>query len=599
VSILRYARPLVVTVVLSLALILLAGVGTALAGRMDVVVWGQKDARWSGLHLGGSRLTMGNSGCAVTSSAMIANYFESTKDPGQLCLALGAKGGLDSSGSLSFEKVPAAAGGNITSVGWYPTDLSRINRELDAGNLVIAEVWLLKTINHFVVITGHDGATYYINDPWYGDKSTINARYGNPATAIRSTIVFRGHHVSGPTLGLGAPVSYSRDPVRVGDSVSVSFTVKNMGGSPGTWSPVTLTLKDPFGSISNVTAADSLHLAPGESRSLQVSWRPNWTGVWTSWVTGRRGAVGDRASSDGSVTVSPSQPPAPPFFKRIQGADRYQTAIALSKAGFPTGAPAVVLVTGADYPDALCAAPLAKAYGAPILLVPPGGVTDALGSELQRLAPSQILSVGLAPVIRSQVLARLPSAVLISIVGQDRYQTAAFVADRVRAKLGPVGKVVVAPGDSFADGLAVAPLAASQGWPVLLTPRGGAPPQTTTDEISKLGADSALVVGTYARANVAHVDRLVGADRYATCALIAQYAAGHGASFTHAALVTGENFPDALVAGAYLSKDAGILLLTRGDDVPSAISALLSANSGTIHDLDLIALPGLAARVGG
>ena len=41
--------------------------------------------RWSSVHLDGSPYTMNDSGCAVTCCAMVAAYFGSEKDPGELC----------------------------------------------------------------------------------------------------------------------------------------------------------------------------------------------------------------------------------------------------------------------------------------------------------------------------------------------------------------------------------------------------------------------------------------------------------------------------------------------------------------------------------
>jgi hypothetical protein len=90
---------LLASVVLALSLLGTVGAAPATATRLDVVVWGQKDPRWASHHLNGSFRTMGGSGCALTSAAMIAEYFGSTKNPDQLRLALEAGRGLDSSGS--------------------------------------------------------------------------------------------------------------------------------------------------------------------------------------------------------------------------------------------------------------------------------------------------------------------------------------------------------------------------------------------------------------------------------------------------------------------------------------------------------------------
>ncbi len=61
--------------------------------------------------------------------------------------------------------------------------------ELDAGHLVVAEVRLSGNM-HFVVITGRAGGSFYINDPWYGDRTTLQQRYGDYAQAVRSAQIY-------------------------------------------------------------------------------------------------------------------------------------------------------------------------------------------------------------------------------------------------------------------------------------------------------------------------------------------------------------------------------------------------------------------------
>lgn len=189
----------VILFLLLVVLVVFAGIGaqSALAVQLDVPSWLQSDSRWAGLHLDGSSYTMGGSGCAVTSCAMVAAYYGSAKDPGQLCRALGAKGGLDSQGRIYWEKVPGAAGGTISYVGRWDysgsADLSRINRELDNGFPVIAEVRRSGS-KHYVVLTGRDGSIYSMNDPGYAGMTTLNSRYGSPGAAIKGIRVYRGEH---------------------------------------------------------------------------------------------------------------------------------------------------------------------------------------------------------------------------------------------------------------------------------------------------------------------------------------------------------------------------------------------------------------------
>ncbi|MDO5052050.1 MAG: cell wall-binding repeat-containing protein [Pseudoclavibacter sp.] len=54
--------------------------------------------------------------------------------------------------------------------------------------------------------------------------------------------------------------------------------------------------------------------------------------------------------------------------ERHGGRDRHETAALLARAFFPGPAAQAFVATGSDYPDALVAAPLAAAQGAPLLL---------------------------------------------------------------------------------------------------------------------------------------------------------------------------------------------------------------------------------------
>ncbi len=97
--------------------------------------------------------------------------------------------------------------------------------------------------------------------------------------------------------------------------------------------------------------------------------------------------------------------------------------------------------------------------------------------------------------------------------------------------------------------------------------------------------------------DVAQVERVTGTDQYDTCAQLAQYGLTHGMTISHVAFATGEAFPDALAAAPYLALDGGLLLLTKGDEVPAPIATFLSAHAGDIMAFDFIALPGLADRM--
>jgi putative cell wall-binding protein/peptidoglycan hydrolase-like protein with peptidoglycan-binding domain len=288
---------------------------------------------------------------------------------------------------------------------------------------------------------------------------------------------------------------------------------------------------------------------------------------------------------------------ATPEYSSLRGADRYETAVKVSQAGYSPGVGAVVLATGEDFPDALSAAPLASAYDGPVLLTHKATLDEVTAVEIARLTPGKIFLVGLEPALVAQVEAAFPELAasdggIVVLAGTDRYDTARLVAAEVKARLGSVTGVIVAPGDSFADALSAAPLAAAQGWPILLTPGTGPLPEATTQALADLGAPAALVVGTRVGlgAPALAVTYIAGADRYDTCVRIAAYAVGQGLSYSQLGLATGEKFPDALAAGPYLGKNGGVLLLTRSSSVPPVTSQVLLEHADEVQTVTYMGL---------
>ena len=277
------------------------------------------------------------------------------------------------------------------------------------------------------------------------------------------------------------------------------------------------------------------------------------------------------------------------------GKDRYSTAAAVSQYGFPSGVPAVVLAGGGEYADAISAVPLAAALEAPVLLLPPEGVRADIGAELKRLGPSRVFLVGVsrASTVKRQLRDLLEDPEVKDLTGDDPYETATLVAAEMKAELGTVTRVVVAPADSFVEGLAAAPLAGAKGWPILLVPPDAVIRKATLKSIEELEVDSALMVGTFAKLSLGEVERLVGTDSFDTAALVIDYAAQNGSSFAHTAIVTGDNFPDGLVTDAYLAKDGGVLLPAQKGQLPPPLLSLFEANLESIRKLEFFALPSL------
>jgi putative cell wall-binding protein len=79
---------------------------------------------------------------------------------------------------------------------------------------------------------------------------------------------------------------------------------------------------------------------------------------------------------------------------RIAGANRYETAAAISRASFDANAPTVYLATGGNFPDALAGAAVAGRDGVPILLTATSSLPAATVTELKRLNPTKVVLLG-------------------------------------------------------------------------------------------------------------------------------------------------------------------------------------------------------------
>ena len=178
---------------------------------------------------------------------------------------------------------------------------------------------------------------------------------------------------------------------------------------------------------------------------------------------------------------------------RVAGADRYETAARAAVDAFPDGAQAAVVATGETFPDALAAAPLARAYDAPILLTAGGQLPSITGDTLALLGVDEILLMGGEGAVSTDVSnALFDHGHVTRVAGADRYETAARAAEE--AFPGGANVAVLASGEAFPDSLAAAPLAAFHDAPVLLT-GADATPASTLGELTRLGVGDVLVMG--------------------------------------------------------------------------------------------------------
>jgi hypothetical protein len=151
----------------------------------------QGDPAWAGARLGASPTdTIGSAGCAITAVTMLLGHYGIETDPASLNAWLTPSGGYAYWDQLVWDAVTRYSGGQVAFSGWFGPDLGLIQRELDAGRPVVAEVRLSGN-QHFVLLTGYTAAGgFVINDPWFADSVRFSDRYGDPASGIVSIRTF-------------------------------------------------------------------------------------------------------------------------------------------------------------------------------------------------------------------------------------------------------------------------------------------------------------------------------------------------------------------------------------------------------------------------
>ncbi|GAB3126734.1 cell wall-binding repeat-containing protein [Glaciibacter psychrotolerans] len=263
-----------------------------------------------------------------------------------------------------------------------------------------------------------------------------------------------------------------------------------------------------------------------------------------------------------------------PAATRLAGADRFDTAVAISKGSYPSsGVPVVYVTTGAEFPDALSAAPAAAAQGGPLLLTQAGDLPAAVKAEIARLKPKKIVVVGGEAAVSTVVQAELETiAPVTRVFGEDRYATSRAIA----AQAFPTAtKAYIATGANFPDALSAGAAAGVAKIPVLLVngaestldaPTGAALAATSTVMIS--GGPVAVSAGiqTALLSSGKSVTRFAGTDRNQTSVLI------NRASFSTAKtayLATGWSFPDALAGAAAAAKAKSPLFIVPTNCVPA------------------------------
>ena len=251
---------------------------------------------------------------------------------------------------------------------------------------------------------------------------------------------------------------------------------------------------------------------------------------------------------------------------------------------FPTAdsAGAVVLARSDDFADALVGTTFAAAKNAPLLFANGAVLTAATTAEIQRVLPvgGTVYLLGGTSAIPAAVATTITTLgyVPVRYAGTDRFGTALAVADA----LNDPSTVVLATGFNFPDALAAGPGAAHLHGVVLLTDGASLTPAVQAYLTAHPG--TVYASGGPAAAADRAATPLVGADRYATAAVLA------GALFTgptDVGVASGTVFPDALTGGSFQAHAGGPIVLSDPATLPTSTGSYLTTSDTTIVTTNL------------
>ena len=175
--------------------------------------------------------------------------------------------------------------------------------------------------------------------------------------------------------------------------------------------------------------------------------------------------------------------------ERIGGADRYRTAdLAAERTITELGAAfdgTAFVATGANYPDALAAAPLSAGLHWPLYLTRPTGLDAPTLAAMAGV--DEVLILGgpavVPAAIETALVATYGDPAVTRLAGDDRYGTAVEVAAHGVASGLEWNRLALATGEAFPDALAGGVLQGRDGSVMLLT-RSTALPQVVADVLT-------------------------------------------------------------------------------------------------------------------
>lgn len=290
----------------------------------------------------------------------------------------------------------------------------------------------------------------------------------------------------------------------------------------------------------------------------------------------RAGAPNNGGGSGGS-----SDPILQPVkITRFGGLDRFATSLAIAESLYNGPINNCILTTGFNFPDALSGSALSKKLNAPLLIC---GNSSKDSKDVIRYIETHLTKDGTLYIlggpgaVKEEILDALKNMGvqnILRLAGQNRYNTNLEVLKQLNIQKGT--PVIITTGENYPDSLSIGPIAASLGYPVLLSSRDSLN-QASEDFLRDIAPSKIYIVGgTGAISDTlvqklqeltqlpsGSITRIQGLNRFETALNIAKHFNLYSAKIL---LATGADFPDALSA-ATLATYHNCPILLVGDEM--------------------------------
>lgn len=282
---------------------------------------------------------------------------------------------------------------------------------------------------------------------------------------------------------------------------------------------------------------------------------------------------------------------------RLAGSTRYETSRAIAtelRRQRGSKFSSIILAYGENFPDALGAGPLAKAYDAPVIMVNQAQETKVIKYVQDNIAERGfVFLLGSTGVISQDFASRLNKISQVSRVvrfgGKDRFETNMKILNSLSTT---GGKILICNGDNFPDSLS----ASATGYPIMIVRRNLTSSQLQfvrrhkTDKYYLIGGP-AVVSNTISSQIYSIIGsnpkRIYGSDRLETSNAVAKE---FFSKTTDMVMTYAYNFPDGLSGGPLCQKLGCPLVLSDGynSNAKSAYNSISAARLFMLGGASLI-----------